>query len=93
LSTNYFSNESTESFSSNLDPPPVTRAYVHFTSLLAEPSSSWKVIQDQRGVTVAKMDIPGHPMGIVKGEGVFEGYGIMDLKAVIDCVGARRICE
>ncbi|KAF9979003.1 hypothetical protein BGZ75_009850, partial [Mortierella antarctica] len=77
----------------NTNPSKVNSSYTYFNSLLQEPAGSWKAISKQRGVQISKLETQGHASGIVKGEGIFEDYSIWDLKAVLDCASARKICN
>lgn len=76
----------------NSNPSKVNNSYSYFSSLLQEPTTSWKALTKQRGVQVSKLEAQGHTPGIVRGEGVFEDYTIWDIKAALDCVSARKTC-
>ncbi|KAG5463255.1 MAG: hypothetical protein BJ554DRAFT_651, partial [Olpidium bornovanus] len=54
---------------------------------------AWKNLGTMRkGVAVFQKPVPGHPVGLLKGVGVFKDVGLWDLLAVVECGGARRIC-
>ncbi|RUS19669.1 hypothetical protein BC937DRAFT_87130, partial [Endogone sp. FLAS-F59071] len=72
------------------DPDPVKAAHAQFLSLLREPASSWKLVQQTGPLTLSRMEMPDHVMGVLKGEGVYEGCNVWDIKAVVEAFGARR---
>ncbi|KAG0345330.1 hypothetical protein BG004_003787 [Podila humilis] len=77
----------------NTNPSKVNSSYAYFNTLLLEPPTSWKLVTRQRGVQVSKLEVQGYAPGIVKGEGIFEGYTIWDIKAALDCASARKVWD
>lgn len=88
----FMSNGTSTMTPGNTNPSKVNSSYGYFNSLLQEPAASWKLMSKQRGVQISKLEIQGHAPGIVKGEGIFEDYTIWDIKAVLDCPSARKVC-
>ncbi|ORZ14862.1 hypothetical protein BCR41DRAFT_386716 [Lobosporangium transversale] len=89
----FLSNGTSTMTSGNTNPSKVNNSYSYFSSLLNEPTTSWKHVTKQRGVQVSKLDVQGHAPGIVKGEGIFEDFSIWDIKAALDCPSARKIWD
>lgn len=79
----------------HVDPPELTKAYQYFDALLH--SSDWHVTQkpDQNNgfATIMKMDVEGHPTGVLMCETVWQHCSIWDAKAVLSCSEAREICK
>ncbi|ORZ22462.1 hypothetical protein BCR42DRAFT_168736 [Absidia repens] len=79
----------------HIDPPEMLKAYQYFDALLH--SNDWHVTQkpDQNNgfATIMKMDVDGHPTGVLLCETVWKHCSIWDAKAVLSCSEAREIWD
>ncbi|KAI8335733.1 hypothetical protein BC941DRAFT_62761 [Chlamydoabsidia padenii] len=79
----------------HVDPPELIKAYQYFDALLH--SNDWHITQkpDQNNgfATIKKMDVEGHPTGVLMCETIWQHCSIWDAKAVLSCSEAREICK
>ncbi|CAO3594807.1 unnamed protein product [Absidia cylindrospora] len=79
----------------HVDPPEMLKAYQYFDALLH--SNDWHITQkpDQNNgfATIMKMDVDGHPTGVLLCETVWNHCSIWDAKAVLSCSEAREIWD
>jgi len=69
-------------------------SYEKFISLLQ--SSDWKAYGTQKTVSISKMEVSGHPMGIIRGIGEFSINripSIWDYLSVVSSSGMRRVWD
>ena len=76
------------------DPEPVLKMRNYFNKLIE--SDKWHVLQSPDPsnlfVTIQKLEVPGHPTGAYLSESIWKDCSVWDVKAVVNCVGARKIC-
>ncbi|KAI9488591.1 hypothetical protein BDB00DRAFT_36474 [Zychaea mexicana] len=77
------------------DPEPVLRMRNYFERLIR--SEKWNMVQAPEPsnlfVTIRKLEVPGHPTGAYLSEAVWNDCSVWDVKAVVSCVGARKIWD
>ncbi|KAI7853908.1 hypothetical protein BDC45DRAFT_509320 [Circinella umbellata] len=77
------------------DPEPVLEMRNYFNTLIH--SDKWHVLQSPDPsnlfVTIQRLEVPGHPTGAYLSESVWKDCSVWDVKAVVSCVGARKIWD
>lgn len=77
------------------EPTQLIKMHTYFDSLLQR--TGWHMLQSPEPanlfVGISKLDVSGHPVGAYMSESIWRDCSIWDVKAVINCIGARKICK
>ncbi|KAI7875618.1 hypothetical protein K492DRAFT_210821 [Lichtheimia hyalospora FSU 10163] len=79
----------------NSEPTQLVKMHTYFDSLLQR--TGWNMLQSPEAanlfVGISKLDVSGHPVGAYLSESIWRDCSIWDVKAVINCIGARKIWD
>lgn len=77
------------------DPPSILKVHGYTDELLQR--RNWQVLQKpeptNKHVAIKKIDVPNSPTGALLSESIWTDCTVWDVKAVISCTGARKVCK
>ena len=54
--------------------------------------TGWEVVADEKGVEITPKDVPGRPLGILRGIGIIEGFSPIEFYGASQLPGCRVVC-
>ncbi|KAF7724071.1 hypothetical protein EC973_001404 [Apophysomyces ossiformis] len=79
------------------DPATILKAFNYFDALFRDDNVDWKILQVAEAVngyvTIKRMEVPGHPLGVFMSESVWNDCSVWDVKATIECIGSRKMWD